>query len=75
VCSGEAATIAALMQTLGDVPGRPELRRLGFFPQRDWDRLYVSCASRRLRAEGNWSPHHILRDGLTNVIHRCQGAA
>jgi nucleoside-diphosphate-sugar epimerase len=74
VCSGEPVTIAALMQTLGELLGRPELIRLGSFPKRDWDPMYVCGDSGRLRTEANWSPSHTLRDGLADTIEWCKGA-
>ena len=74
VCSGEPVTIAALMQTLGELLGRPELIRLGAFPKRDWDPMYVCGDSRRLRTEANWSPRHTLREGLADMIEWCKGA-
>jgi nucleoside-diphosphate-sugar epimerase len=74
VCSGEPVTIAALMQTLGELLGRPELIRLGSFPKRDWDPMYVCGDSGRLRTEANWSPRHTLRDGLADTIEWWKGA-
>lgn len=74
VCSGEAATIAGLMQTLGELLGRPELIRLGAFPKRDWDPMYVCGVSSRLRTEARWSPRYALREGLANMIEWCKGA-
>ncbi len=75
VCSGEPVTIAALLQTLGELLGRPELIRLGAYPKRDWDPMYVCGDSRRLRTEANWSPRHTLREGLADTIEWCKGAA
>jgi nucleoside-diphosphate-sugar epimerase len=74
VCSGEAVTIAGLMQTLGELLGRPELIRLGAFPKRDWDPMYVCGDSRRLRTEARWSPRYTLHDGLASMIEWCKGA-
>lgn len=75
VCSGEPVTIAALMQTLGELLGRPELIRLGAFPKRDWDPMYVCGDSRKLRTEAGWSPRFSLRGGLADTIEWCKGAA
>ena len=74
VCSGEAVTIAGLMQALGELLGRPELIRLGAYPKRDWDPMYVCGDSRRLRTEANWKPLYSLRDGLEDTIEWCKGA-
>ena len=68
VCSGEPVTIAALMQTLGELLGRAELVRLGAFPPREWDPMYVSGDNRRLRTEAGWAPRYSLRQGLAQTI-------
>jgi nucleoside-diphosphate-sugar epimerase len=68
VCSGEPVTIAGLMQTLGELLGRPGLIRLGAFPKRDWDPMYVCGDNHRLRTEAHWSPRYALRDGLAQTI-------
>lgn len=68
VCSGEPVTIAGLMQTLGELLGRPELIRRGALPNRDWDPLYVCGDNHRLRTEGHWSPRYQLREGLAQTI-------
>ncbi len=68
VSSGVPVTIAALMQTLGELLGRPELIRRGAFPKRDWDPMYVCGENQRLRTEAHWSPRYGLRDGLANTI-------
>lgn len=68
VCSGQPVTIAGLMQTLGELLGRPELIRQGAFPNPAWDPMYVCGDNRRLRTEACWSPHYGLRDGLAQTI-------
>jgi nucleoside-diphosphate-sugar epimerase len=68
VSSGVPVTIAALMQTLGDLLGRPELIRQGAFPVRDWDPDYVCGDNHRLRTETHWSPRYVVRDGLAQTI-------
>jgi nucleoside-diphosphate-sugar epimerase len=68
VCSGEAVTIAGLMQTLGELLGRPELIRKGAFPYREWDPMYVCGVNDRLRTETQWVPRYGLRDGLAQTI-------
>jgi UDP-glucuronate decarboxylase len=68
VCSGVPVTIASLMETLGDLMGRPELIRLGTFPYREWDPMYVCGDSHRLRAEADWAPRHSLAEGLAAVV-------
>ena len=68
VCSGEPVTIAGLMQTLGELLGRPELIRRGAIPNRDWEPMYVCGDNHRLRTEARWSPRYPLRDGLAQTI-------
>jgi len=68
VCSGEPVTIAALMQTLGELLGRAELIRRGAYPNRDWDPMYVCGDNQKLRTEAHWSPRYGLRDGLAQTI-------
>jgi nucleoside-diphosphate-sugar epimerase len=68
VSSGVPVTIAALMQTVGELLGRPELIRRGSFPIRDWDPIYVCGDNHRLRTEAHWSPRYGLSDGLAQTI-------
>ena len=74
VCSGEPVTMAALMQTLGDLLGRPELIRLGAFPNREWDPPYVCGDNHKLRTQARWSPRYTLREGLADTIEWWKGA-
>ena len=74
VCSGEPVTIAGLMQTLGELLGRPEMIRLAAFPPRDWDPMYVCGDNQRLRTGAGWSPRYTLRDGLANTVEWWKGA-
>lgn len=74
VSSGEPVTIAALMQTLGELLGRPELIRLGAFPNREWDPMYVCGDNRRLRTQARWSPRYTLREGLADTVEWWKGA-
>ncbi len=69
VCSGEPVTIAGLMQTLGELLGRPDLIRQGALPNRDWDPMYVCGDNHRLRTEAHWSPRYGLREGLAQTIN------
>jgi nucleoside-diphosphate-sugar epimerase len=63
-----AVTIAGLMETLGDLLGRPELIRLGAFPNREWDPVYVCGDNHKLRTQARWSPRYTLREGLADTI-------
>ena len=68
VCSGEAVTIATLMQTLSELLGHPELVQLGAYAPREWDPMYVCGDNTRLRTEAGWSPRYTLREGLAQTI-------
>ena len=68
VCSGEPVTIAGLMQALGELLGRPELIRLGAYPNREWDPAYVCGDNHRLRTEAGWSQRFSLREGLADTV-------
>lgn len=68
VSSGAPVTIAALMQTLGELLGRPELIRRGAFPNREWDPMYVCGENARLRTDAHWSARYGVRDGLAQTI-------
>jgi nucleoside-diphosphate-sugar epimerase len=74
VCSGEPVTIAGLMQTLGEVLGRPELIRRGVQPYRAGDPMYVCGDNHKLRTEADWSPRHALREGLVSTVAWWNGA-
>lgn len=68
VCSAEPVTIAKIVTTLGNLLGRPELIRLGAYPDRAWDPPTVIGDNRRLQREAAWSPRYGLSDGLSNTI-------
>jgi nucleoside-diphosphate-sugar epimerase len=73
VCSGEPVTIAGLTQTLGELVGRPELIRLGAYPNREWDPAYVCGDNHKLRTQARWSPRHTLREGLADTVEWWKG--
>ncbi|HEV3168101.1 MAG TPA: NAD(P)-dependent oxidoreductase [Isosphaeraceae bacterium] len=68
VCSGRPVTVATLVQTLGELLGRPDLIRMGAFPNREWDPPFVGGDSLRLRTEAQWSPRYQLSDGLAATV-------
>jgi nucleoside-diphosphate-sugar epimerase len=68
VCSGQPVTVASLLQTLGDVFGRPDLIRLGAVPNREGDPMFVGGDNQHLRTEAQWSPRYQLRDGLAATV-------
>jgi nucleoside-diphosphate-sugar epimerase len=73
VCSGQPVTIAGLMQTLGELLGRPELIRLGAYPRREGDPMYVCGDNHRLATEAQWSQRFTLREGLVDTIDWWKG--
>jgi nucleoside-diphosphate-sugar epimerase len=68
VCSGEPVTIAALLQAVGELLGRPELIHLGALPYREWEPMSVTGDPGRLREEAGWSPKLDLREGLAGTV-------
>ncbi len=68
VCSGQPVSIAGLMQTLGEILGRPELIRLGSVPYRKWEPMFVCGDSTRLQTEAHWSPRYSLEEGLAATV-------
>ena len=68
VCSAQPVTIRDVVGTIGELLGRPDLIRLGAYPDREWDPREVAGVNRRLVEEARWSPRYPLREGLANTI-------
>jgi dTDP-6-deoxy-L-talose 4-dehydrogenase (NAD+) len=68
VCSGDPSTIAALVQTVGELVGRPELIRPGALPPRKGDPPYVCGDNQRLSSEAHWSQRYTISSGLAQTI-------
>src|SRR5258708_2103985 len=68
VWPGEPVTVASLVQTLGELVGRPDLIRLGALPNREFDPMFVGGDNRRLRTEAQWAPKYQLREGLAAAV-------
>ncbi len=67
VCSGVPVTVRELMETVGDIIGRPELIRFGGIP--DQGQLpRVRGQNRRLCSQLQWSPRYGLREGLEQTV-------
>lgn len=62
------ATIAEVVQTVGDIMGRPNLIGLGKRPAPAGEPPLLLPALHRLRDEVGWRPSRELRKGLENVI-------
>ena len=67
VCSGEPVTLKKVLQTVGEIVGRPELLRFGARPHRAGEMMFLCGDSRRLRGLG-WRPRFGLKDGLADAI-------
>jgi nucleoside-diphosphate-sugar epimerase len=69
VASGVPVTLRQVMETVGEVAGRPELIQFGALPYRDWEPRFICGDNRRLRDEGNWTPRYpTLRAGLSQTV-------
>lgn len=66
--SGEATTIADLVQQIGELCGRPELIRLGTRADRPDDPLWLVPDLKRLRTEVGFTEPHGLRERLRSTI-------
>ncbi|HLK88475.1 MAG TPA: NAD(P)-dependent oxidoreductase [Polyangia bacterium] len=67
VCSGEPVTLRQVLETVGDLVGRPELLRFGARPHRLGETMFLAGTSARLRALG-WAPRFDLRGGLADAL-------
>jgi nucleoside-diphosphate-sugar epimerase len=74
VASGVPVTVRQLMETVGDLLGRPDLLRFGAVPYRDWEPRFICGDNQRLRGLG-WAPQYTLREGLAETVAWWQGAA
>jgi nucleoside-diphosphate-sugar epimerase len=66
--SGQPVTVAALVQTLGELSGRPELVQLGALPYGPRDPMFVCADVRKLHSSTEWRPRWSLREGLANTL-------
>ena len=67
VCSGEPVTLKKVLQTVGEIVGRPELLRFGARPHRAGEMMFLAATAGRLRSLG-WRPRFGLKDGLADAI-------
>ncbi len=66
IASGEPVKVRALVETLAELAGQPQLLKLGALPATD-DAPLVVGESRRLRSAG-WVPRFSLSDGLADTL-------
>jgi nucleoside-diphosphate-sugar epimerase len=68
VGSGEGATLRQIVETIGEITGRPDLPRFGeVVPPPDDPELIVADTA-RLRDEVGWAPSYGLQDGLEMTV-------
>ncbi len=67
LASGQPLTVRQLMETIGEITGRPDLIRFGALPYRDWEPPFICGDNQRLRALG-WQPQYALRAGLQQTV-------
>ncbi len=67
VCSAQPVSIKSLLDTIGNLTGRPELLLYGALPYRDWEPMFICGKNDRLRSTG-WSPQISLQTGLQKTI-------
>jgi nucleoside-diphosphate-sugar epimerase len=65
--SGQPVTVRRIVETVGDLLGRPELLALGALPYGAGDPPFV-CADNRRLCETGWAPRFDLNDGLRHTI-------
>lgn len=69
IASGVPVTMRQVMETVGEITGRPGLIRFGELPYRDWEPRFICGDSRRLRSETGWEPQYpTLRSGLSQTM-------
>jgi nucleoside-diphosphate-sugar epimerase len=69
IASGAPVTMRQVMETVGEITGRPDLIRFGELPYRDWEPRFICGDSRRLRSETGWKPQYpTLRSGLLQTM-------
>ena len=66
IASGVPVTVRQLMETVGEIVGRPELIQFGALPYRNWEPMFVCGDNRRLRAL-DWHMRYTLQEGLRQV--------
>jgi nucleoside-diphosphate-sugar epimerase len=72
--SGQPVTVAAIVQQLGAICGRPDLVRLGARPYAAGDPMFVCADVRVLRTATGWSPRWSMADGLADAVGWWRGS-
>lgn len=67
ICSAKPVTLRQLLESIGNLTGRPELLAIGALPYREWEPMFICGNNMRLRKIG-WTPQIDLRPGLKETI-------
>jgi len=68
VASGEAVTLARVIELVASESGRPELLRLGALPRREGEPAELLADTRRLREEVGFTPGVELEAGIAEAV-------
>ncbi len=68
VGAGRSVTVRELVETLGQITGRPDLVELGTLPYSPGDPMVVSADTSRLSEECGFTPRRTLADGLAETV-------
>jgi nucleoside-diphosphate-sugar epimerase len=68
VASGEGHSIRAIVESLAETAGRPDLLRLGARPDRPGDPARLVGDATRLRGEVGWRPTLGFEEGLAATL-------
>jgi nucleoside-diphosphate-sugar epimerase len=69
IASGEAVSVADVVQMIADQLGRPDLVRLGALPASENEPPLLLADVARLRDEVGWSPRYDLASGIAETIN------
>jgi nucleoside-diphosphate-sugar epimerase len=73
IASGEARPVREIVETIGEVVGRPGLLRFGAVPTPAGESPLVAADVGRLRDEVSWRPQRTLADGLAETVDWWRG--
>lgn len=69
IASGQPVELREIVQSIGQLMGRPDLIELGAIPQAATDTPKVVADVTRMKSRLGWSPSWSLTDGLAKTIH------
>lgn len=69
VGSGEPTTVRTVIETIGEICGRPDLLELGVLPYRREDPPFVCAKTDKLREATGWAPQYNLWTGLAATVN------